>query len=59
MLCIGVIGSDGWGWAGNEQGEGASRQSAGSSCKVLVQGPGWGEGRVMLPGRSKKVGTLG
>ena len=49
MLCIGVIGGDGWGWAGNEQGRGASRRrrSAGSSCNVLVPGRlGWGWGQA-------------
>lgn len=44
MFCIGVIRSDGLGWVGNEQGEGASRQSVGSSCNALVQGLGLGGG---------------
>lgn len=42
IFCVGVIGSDGSGWAENEQGEGASRQSSGSSRSAWVQGLRWG-----------------
>lgn len=60
MFCIGVIGSDGSGWVGNEQGEGASRRSAGSSCNALVRvwvGALRGEG--VLPEGSREVGAAG